>query len=295
MKEPQNIVDYRRIDLALRYIDSHVREQPTLEVVAEAVGMSPFHFQKLFSRWAGISPKKFLQAISAERARAVLTTSTSTLEAAWKTGLSGTGRLHDLIVSVDAVAPGAFGKGGSGLCIYWGIGTSPFGYCFVGLTDRGICRLEFHDGADPNGGVARLRSDWPEASFERDDAKVEAVLEQVFGAAVVPGARLSLLVRGTNFQIQVWRALIAIPEGRLTTYGDIAHAIDRDGANRAVGSAVGKNPISYLIPCHRVIRKIGETGGYRWGQERKRVLLARELGDAGWSSINPTIPRNLNP
>ena len=293
MKEPQNIVDYRRIENALRYIDSHVGEQPTLEVVAEAGGLSPFHFQKLFSRWAGISPKKFLQAVSAERARTVLTESASTLEAAWSTGLSGTGRLHDLIVSVDAVAPGAFGTGGSDLCIYWGIGTSPFGYCFVGLTDRGICRLEFHDKADPDGGVERLRGDWPEASIVRDEAKVETVLERVFdGVAMSGDPRLGLLVRGTNFQIQVWRALIAIPEGRLTTYGDIAHAIGRDGANRAVGSAVGKNPISYLIPCHRVIRKIGETGGYRWGQERKRVLLARELGV---SSINSISPRNLNP
>ena len=278
MKEPQKIVDYRRIARALHYIDSHVTEQPNLEAVAESVGMSPFHFQRLFSRWAGISPKKFLQAISAERARAVLSESTSTLEAAWKTGLSGTGRLHDLIVSVDAVAPGAFAARGAELRIWWGTGISPFGFCFVGLTDRGVCRLEFHDEPDPDGGVNRLRLDWPEASFERDDPRVEAVLEKIFAAVTTSGPGLTMLVRGTNFQIQVWRALIAIPEGRLTTYGDIAHAIGRDGANRAVGSAVGRNPISYLIPCHRVIRKIGETGGYRWGIERKRILLARELG-----------------
>lgn len=277
MKEPQEIVDYRRIADALRYIDKHVIEQPTLEVVAEAVGMSPFHFQKLFSRWAGISPKKFLQAITAERARAVLANSTSTLEAAWTIGLSGTGRLHDLIVSVDAVAPGAYGTGGAGIQIYWGIGTSPFGYCFVGLTDRGICRLEFHDTPDPEGGAARLREDWPGASIERDVSRIEMVLEEVFVPDSAPGEGLRLLVRGTNFQIQVWRALVAIPEGGLTTYGDIARAIGRDGASRAVGSAVGRNPISYLIPCHRVIRKIGDTGGYRWGSERKRVLLAREL------------------
>lgn len=252
--------------------------------------MSPFHFQKLFSRWAGISPKRFLKVITSENAKVALRKSLPTLEAAWGSGLSGTGRLYDLLVTVDAAAPGEIASGGEGLILTWGVADSPFGYCFVAVSDRGVCRLEFHDTFAAVGGTERLRGDWPAAELRRDDRRVQLIARSIFDStrpitdvppfagATPEGIRpIRLIVRGTNFQIQVWKALLAISSGSIATYGSLATAIGNRLGARAVGGAVGRNPIAYLIPCHRVIRSIGESGGYRWGSLRKQALLGREL------------------
>ena len=272
--EPQAILDYRRIESALLFLDSHAVVQPELTDLADHVGLSPYHLQKLFTRWAGISPKRFLQVVTAEHARNVLKESKSTLEAAFESGLSGTGRLYDLLVTVDGMTPCAYSPAAAPVEIIFGFAPTRFGWCYIAATAKGICRLEFHDIVDEAGACGRVQSDWPRARLSRDDARAVSLSGRIFDA---PSGSLNLQVRGSNFQIQVWRALLAIPLGTLSTYGDIARFVRKEGAARAVGSAVGRNPISYLIPCHRVIRKIGQLGGYRWGITRKRAILAAEL------------------
>lgn len=273
---------YATVAQAIRFLRSHAREQPGLAELAVALGVSEFHLQRLFSDWAGISPKRFLQFLSKEEARRRLRASASVLEASLDAGLSGPGRLHDLMVSCEAVTPGEYAAGGAGLEIRYGVATTPFGEAFVASTPRGICRLEF---IDPGQGSAHalesLQAEWPHATLLCAQDAAKATLGAAFQGDPQK-TPLRLLLRGTNFQIQVWQALLRIPPGALASYGQIARAIGKPQAARAVGSAIGANPIACLIPCHRVIRESGDFSSYRWGIERKQALIACE---AGWHTL----------
>jgi len=277
---------YQQIARAIRFIEANALAQPSLEQVAEQVGLSPFHFQRLFQRWAGVSPKRFLQFLTASHAKQLLRESLPALEASFAVGLSSPGRLHDLLVATEAVTPGEFKSGGVGITIRYGFHETPFGRGLVGLTERGICRFEFVDAADPAQRLERLQSAWPKARLREDQAASGAVVEQMFARrGTGAGTEMKLLLRGTNFQLKVWQALMRIPEGCITSYGFLAEQLGCPGASRAVGTAVGQNPIGYLIPCHRVLRQSGELGGYRWGVERKTAILGRELIAVGENSV----------
>jgi AraC family transcriptional regulator of adaptative response/methylated-DNA-[protein]-cysteine methyltransferase len=264
---------YATVAEAIRYIRHNSPEQPGLEAIAAHVGLSPFHLQRTFSVWAGISPKRFLQFLTREHARTLLRQSRDVLAVAHATGLSGPSRVHDLMVVCDAVTPGEVGALGSGLEITYGFAPTPFGRVIAGLTPRGLCHLQFL--ADDDAALAALRADWPLAMLKRDDAALAALLAGLFAGVDAPQP-LHLLLRGTNFQIKVWEALLRIPVGDAVSYGTLAGMIGAPRAPRAVGSAVARNRIAVLIPCHRVIRESGEIGEYRWGSERKNALLAYE-------------------
>lgn len=267
--------DYQKIEKVIRYVDAHHEEQPSLSRLAGVARLSEFHFHRLFSRWAGITPKGFLKAITSAHAKELLKSSRSVLDAALDAGLSGPGRLHDLLVSVDGVTPGEFKARGLGAEIRYGVGASPFGACLVAGTDRGICRLSFIEENGRAAAVRRLRSDWMNARLVEDGRWAQAASARIFGPSKGRRAVRALVV-GSPFQLKVWEALVRIPSGRVATYGDVARSIGRAGASRAVGAAVGGNPIAYLIPCHRVIRETGAFGEYRWGAARKRAILAWE-------------------
>jgi len=276
--------DYQRIETAIQYLSEHFRLQPSLAQVAAEVGLSEYHFQRLFRRWAGVSPKRFLQFVTAEYARTMLHSSHSVFAAALAAGLSGGGRLHDLTVALHAATPGEIKSRGAGLSVRYGFHPTPFGEALVAATPRGICTLAFVR-ASREEALASLRPDWERAEI----LFAPAVTAPLAAAAFAPrdrttGAPLPLHVQGTNFQIQIWRALLALPEGAVTTYGDLAAALAVPGAARAVGSAVGRNPVAYLIPCHRVIRKTGIFGEYRWGAVRKRAMLGWEAAQREPSS-----------
>jgi len=269
---------YQKIARAIHFIETNALAQPSLDQVAGHVGLSPSHFQRLFQRWAGVSPKRFLQFLTASHAKQLLRESLPILEASFAAGLSSPGRLHDLLIATEAVTPGEFKAGGAGITIRYGFHETPFGLCLIGVTERGICRFEFIDAADQSELVTRLREAWPEATLSEDLNATGAVIEQIFARRGAAGRReLKLLLRGTNFQLKVWQALLQIPEGRVASYGFLAQQLGCPGASRAIGTAVGQNPVGYLIPCHRVLRQTGELGGYRWGIERKQAILGREL------------------
>jgi AraC family transcriptional regulator of adaptative response/methylated-DNA-[protein]-cysteine methyltransferase len=272
--------DYQLVEQAIRYLDRNARRQPELREIAAGVGLSEFHFQRLFQRWAGVSPKRFLQFQTAQEAKRVLRETGDLLDASFNSGLSGPGRLHDLIVNVDAVTPGEYKQRGAGLAISWGVHASPFGDCLLGLTPRGVCALEFLQPKTEDEALARLRSLWENAQFAHAPQRTAPVAARIFGAQTQRQAPLAVLVKGTNFQIKVWEALLRIPAGRLATYGALAQGLGQPRAARAVGSAIAANPIAYLIPCHRVIRNTGAFGDYRWGALRKRVLVSAELAQA---------------
>lgn len=268
---------YAVVAQAIGFLRQNMAAQPTLEQLAHAVGMSPHHLQRVFSQWAGLSPKRFLQHLSLQAVRERLQACEDVLRAADAAGLSGGGRVHDLTVSCEAVTPGQIQSGGTGLRIACGVGPTPFGEAFVGVTPRGLCHLEFVTEAWPNL-LQRLQSRWPEAQVVRDDTAAAPVLAQVF-AATARGAAprpLHLLLRGTNFQIQVWTALMRTAPGELLSYGALARQGGAAGAARAVGTAMAANAIAWLIPCHRVIRESGAISHYRWGVERKMAMLAWE-------------------
>lgn len=267
---------YATVAQAIHYLRAHAREQPDLETLAGALNLSGFHLQRLFSEWAGISPKRFLQFLSKEEARRRLRASASVLEASLASGLSGPGRLHDLMLSCEAMTPGEYARGGAGLEIAYGSAATPFGEAFVARTARGICRLEFLPGA---AALQALREEWPQARLHADPAAAREILNTVFQRGANP-APLHLLLRGSNFQIQVWQALLRIPPGHLASYGQIARALGKPQAARAVGSAIGANPLAALIPCHRVIRENGDFSDYRWGVERKQALIALEAAQS---------------
>lgn len=273
--------DYERIERAIRFLEQHLEDQPELDDLAAEIGLSPYHLHRLFSRWVGTTPKRFLQFLSVEHAKERLHATESVLEAAWDTGLSSGGRLHDLMVTVEAVTPGEYKRHGADLEIRCGVHPSPFGECLVGITDRGICALEFLSDRSADNGILELGHRWPGAVIRHDPVATRELLPALFpGPAGGPRGPFTLYIKGTNFQLQVWQALLRIPAGTLTTYGAIARHLDKPGASRAVGQAVGWNPISYLIPCHRVISSTTGLGGYRWGLPRKRALLAWEAAGA---------------
>ena len=268
--------DFDRIATMIRYLDENHARQPTLGDLATATGLSESHFHRLFRRWAGITPKDFLQCLTAEHAKHRLRESASVLDAALDAGLSGPGRLHDLLVTVEAVSPGEFKHGGRGLAIEWGLAESPFGRCSLGWNTRGICHLAFHETTDNSVVPSELVENWSQAEFRRNDHGASRRAKIIFQPAPSATAPLKAFVRATPFQLKVWRALLRVPVGCVASYRRIAGAIGNPMAGRAVGTACGLNPIAYLIPCHRVIRETGVVRGYRWGHIRKRALLAWE-------------------
>jgi AraC family transcriptional regulator, regulatory protein of adaptative response / methylated-DNA-[protein]-cysteine methyltransferase len=269
--------DYGRVETAIRFIETEALRQPTLAEIAGAAGLSEFHFQRLFSRWVGISPKRFLQFLTKEYARRLLQESRDVLSVTYDAGLSSPGRLHELFVTCEAVTPGEVKSRGEGLAIGYGFHPSPFGRCLVAVTERGICGLSFVQEGPEESLADRLRARWPGARVRNNPDQTEGIAKQIFDfdSHGEPGP-LHLYVRGTNFQIQVWEALIRIPFGKVVTYEDVARHIGMPHAPRAVGNAVGSNPIPFLIPCHRVIRKMGEFGNYGEGPQRKKAILGWE-------------------
>ncbi|MFH1766054.1 MAG: methylated-DNA--[protein]-cysteine S-methyltransferase [Gemmatimonadota bacterium] len=283
--------DYQTVARALQYLGQHFLHQPSLEELAAHVGMSRFHFQRLFTRWAGVSPKRFLQFLTLEHAKGLLLQSEPVLQTAFASGLSGPARLHDLFISTEGVTPGEFKSRGLTLQIFYGVHPTPFGPALFARTDRGLCHLAFLDSEcerEKNAAVDGLRTDWPDAVLAEAPENTAALAQAIFysGSASPPITPLSLFLKGTNYQIKVWTALLRIPPGSITTYGGLAQALGAPKSARAVGSAVARNPIAFLIPCHRVIRGLGALGEYRWGAVRKRAIIGweaaqRETIDSG--------------
>lgn len=279
MPAPDLIQDYARIEKAIRFLDRERAAAPSLAEAAAHVGLSETHFQKLFTRWAGISPKRFLQHRTAQVVKQLLREGRPVLDASYEAGLSGPGRLHDLLVNAEAATPGEVQRAGEGVTVRYGFHPTPFGECLIGVTARGVCHLAFVAPVTRAEALERLKQDWSCATLVPDQDATRAAAAKAFpppGSTDRPA--LALHVKGTNFQLKVWRALLEIPPGQVTTYGDLAAKVGNPKASRAVGAAVGSNPVSYLIPCHRVIRSTGELGGYAWGPDRKRVMLALECG-----------------
>lgn len=270
---------YETVAQAIRFIRQNARQQPGLEEIAAHIGLSPSHLQRIFSTWAGISPKRFLQYLTREHARSLLRQSHDVLAAAHASGLSGPGRLHDLMIACDAVTPGEVRAHGEGLEITYGFGLTPFGRVIAGTTQRGLCHLHFTTGDDMVSAIAALHDEWPQARLLHDDSALAATIARLFAVGTLrepQQAPLHLLLRGTNFQIKVWEALLKIPGGEIVSYQTLAAMIGNPQAGRAVGTALAQNRIALLIPCHRVIRESGDIGQYRWGSERKNALLAFE-------------------
>lgn len=268
-------VNYNRIAEAIGYIGQHFKEQPHLDEVAEKVHLSPFHFQRLFKEWAGVSPKKFLQYISIEHAKKVLKEKDATLfDAAYETGLSGTGRLHDLFVKIEGMTPGEFKNGGENLAINYSYAESPFGHMIVASTSKGICYMAFAE--DEQTAFNDLKKHFPNAGFRQVVDLVQQNALFVFTQDWSRIQQVKLHLKGTDFQLKVWEALLKIPAGQLSTYGTIAEQINSPNASRAVGTAVGSNPVAFLIPCHRVIRSSGVFGEYMWGATRKTAIIGWE-------------------
>ena len=268
--------DYHRIARSIAFMRQNHLDQPDLAAVAQHIGLSEYHFQRMFTQWAGISPKRFLQYLTVEYAKSKIAETKSLLDLTSDIGLSSPGRLHDLFVNLEAMSPGEFKTGGSGLQIVCGIHNTPFGKALIATTSRGICNLRFLDGTDEQTAAQMVRSVWSNAEVICDREITQPLCDTIFDRATLSRKPIALLVKGTNFQVQVWRALLRIPFAGITTYQTIAETIGNPTAARAVGNAVGNNPIAYLIPCHRVIRASGELGGYRWGLERKTVILSWE-------------------
>lgn len=270
--------DYYIVERAIQYLDKHHRQQPTLEEIARHVHMSEYHFQRLFKRWVGISPKRFLQFVTKEHAKQMLAERHGILDVAFLSGLSSPGRLYDLFVSCEAVTPGEYKSAGEGLTIQYGIHPSPFGNCLIAVTERGICGLVFlaEDTRDPS--PQDYFQQWSKATFRAGFDTTQSYINQIFGVFERKNVQqIPIYLHGTNFQIMVWEALMKIPSGQVVTYEDIAFQIGMPSASRAVGNAVARNSIPVIIPCHRVIRKTGVYGKYRYGSERKRAMLGWEF------------------
>ncbi|MDP9199633.1 MAG: methylated-DNA--[protein]-cysteine S-methyltransferase [Pseudomonadota bacterium] len=263
---------YRRIERVISHIDRNGERQPGLDELARIAGLSVFHFSREFRRWAGLSPARYLRTVALSAAKRELDHRGSVLTAAWAAGLSGGGRLHDLFVNFESVTPGEYKAGGEGMRLSHGFATSPFGLIHAALSPRGLVHLAFVDGSE-SGAATGLARRWPRAALERDDAAAQSLARQIF---VARRGRITLAPAGTNFQVRVWEALLELGAKGPTSYSALAAAIGSPGASRAVGQAVGANPVAWLIPCHRVLRRDGELGGYRWGVERKRAMLAWE-------------------
>jgi AraC family transcriptional regulator of adaptative response/methylated-DNA-[protein]-cysteine methyltransferase len=266
--------DWRRIGRAIHFLTARYTEQPRLEDAADAVGLSPFHFQRLFTRYVGVSPKSFIGHLTLEHAKRELANGASVMDAAIDSGLSGSSRLHDLSLKIEAMTPGDYAKGGRGLSIEYGFADCPFGRVLVMATAKGVCGLAFGDEGEDARMLADMTSRWPRADFAENTKRAEEIAQTIFEHDGKTEIGLHLL--GTPFQIKVWEALLKIPEGKMTTYGTIATRLGDAKASRAVGTAVGRNPVSWLIPCHRVLGSDGALHGYHWGLVRKRSMLAME-------------------
>jgi AraC family transcriptional regulator of adaptative response/methylated-DNA-[protein]-cysteine methyltransferase len=269
--------DFSRVAQAIRFLCARAREQPSLAEVAAQAGVSEFHFQRIFQKWAGLSPKRFLQYLTLGEAKGLLLESRSLLETSLELGLSSPSRLHDLFVTIEHMTPGQFKQRAEGLTLDWAVAETPFGPALLAALEGRLCALSFLAEADPAQALAELEARWPRARFRQDPRGLQpfvlALESRLRGAAPQP---LALALKGTPFQLRVWEALLRIPEGRVLGYGDLARGLGAPGASRAVGAAVGQNPVGYLIPCHRVIQASGALGDYRWGPERKRAILALE-------------------
>ncbi len=265
---------------AIEFIEAEYERQPKLAQIAKAVGLSEFHFNRLFRRWTGLTPKQYLAEVTSRAAGAALRGEQSVLSAAHAVGLSGGGRLHDLTVTLEAMTPGEIRSGGEGVTIRHGVADTPFGTAFFADTPRGLCRLAFIDGPDDGSELRQLRLAWPNARLVRDDARATTLVETIWGQKP---ATLPLAVCGTNFQVQVWRALLELDGGESVTYSALARKLGLPKGARAVGNAVGANPIAWVIPCHRVLREGGKTGGYRWGVARKQMIRRWEERRTGVS------------
>jgi AraC family transcriptional regulator, regulatory protein of adaptative response / methylated-DNA-[protein]-cysteine methyltransferase len=275
--------DFGRIAKAIRFIDSHFREQPRLTTIAARAGLSEFHFNRLFRRWAGVTPKQYLAFVTGLEARGEIASRSSVLDAAYAVGLSGPGRLHDLIVTLDAVTPGELKALGRGITVQYGFSETPFGDALLANTPRGLCHLAFIETGEREKAVRELRERWRNADFVHDDAQAREFANRIWGSTATTGGvptagaasePVSLNVAGTNFQLKVWQALLDVGAHGRTTYSALAAAIGAESSARAVGNAVGANPIGWLIPCHNVLRRDGALGGYHWGEDRKRAILA---------------------
>jgi len=271
----QALINYHRIAEAIDYIKEHFNEQPNLDDVAAKVNISPYHFQRLFTDWAGVSPKKFLQYISVEHAKEILKEKKASLaDVAYETGLSGTGRLHDLFINIEGMTPGEFKNGGENLFINYSYAESPFGHLLVASTSKGICHMAFAD--DEKNAFSDLQKHFPNALFKQVVDLVQQNALYIFTQDWTKLKEIKLHLKGTGFQLKVWETLLKIPMGGLATYGDIAASIHKPTASRAVGTAIGDNPVAFLIPCHRVIKSTGSFGQYHWGSTRKTAIIGWE-------------------
>ena len=271
--------DYAYVKKALSFISENWREQPSLEAIAAEVMLSPSHLQRIFTRWAGLSPKAFLQALTLDHARAMLRDSATILDTTYEVGLSGPGRLHDLFVTHEGMTPGSYKAQGSGLTIFYGFHPSPFGIALVMVAEQGLAGLAFADEGEEKKALADMMSRWPNARYLEDSAKTAPYATRIFNPdAWSPKRPLRVVMIGTDFEIRVWETLLRIPIGKAATYSDIAAHLAKPKAARAVGAAVGKNPVSFVVPCHRVLGKAGGLCGYHWGLTRKRAILGWEAG-----------------
>ncbi len=279
----QDQINYNRVAAAIDYIKANFKAQPNLDEIAEKVHLSPFHFQRLFSEWAGTSPKKFLQYISIEHAKKILAdTQSSLFDTAYETGLSGTSRLHDLFINIEGMTPAEYKNGGKNLQINYSYAESPFGHLMVASTPKGVCYMAFNE--QETQALEDLKSKFPHATFSQKLDLLQQNALFIFQNDWQKLPEIKLHLKGTAFQLKVWETLLKIPMGQLSTYGTIAKKIDNPNASRAVGSAIGSNPIAFLIPCHRVIQSTGDFGGYMWGNTRKTAII-------GWENakLNPSI------
>jgi len=271
--------DYERVEKAIVFIETHFDRQPDLKEIAAHVSLSEFHFQRLFSSWVGISPKRFLQFLTKEYVKGLLSKSSSVLEAAYDAGLSGPGRLHDLFVACEAVTPGEFKSKGEGLVIDYGFHDSPFGRCLIASTGRGICWLSFIRDGEQAGLLTEFRNAWKNARLIENPTDTRPLVMRIFDPSMWRRSNpIPVMIAGTNFQIKVWEALLRIPMGSVASYEDVAISVGLPKAVRAVGNAVGKNPVAFVIPCHRVVRKTAEFGNYGGGPARKKAMLGWEAG-----------------
>jgi AraC family transcriptional regulator of adaptative response/methylated-DNA-[protein]-cysteine methyltransferase len=276
----QQSEDYQRIERAIRFLETNFKSQPSLDEIAESAYLSKFHFQRLFKRWAGVSPVQFLQFLTLEYAKEKLSESRSLLDTSLDAGLSGPSRLHDLFLTFVAMTPGEFKRLGAGLKIEYGFHPTPFGECILATTDRGICHLGFTDSDSQTTALHELQDKWPDAQFMENQTNTGSIVDHIFTSAHSGESRpFHLLLKGTNFQVNVWQALLTLPRGSMVSYQDIADFLGHPKAFRAVAGAIALNPVAYLIPCHRVITKAGQISGYRWGTARKRAIL-------GWEAAN---------
>ena len=280
----QEHLDYHRVADAITFLSDNFKAQPSLEAVAQHVHTSPQHFQRIFTEWAGVSPKKFTQYLTIEYLRSKIHNTSNLQNAADLVGLSAQSRVYDLFTTIEAVTPHEFKTAGKGLDIDYGFHETPFGECLIATTERGICHLAFVDETTKQTEFDRFVDTWHFAKRRHNPQNTEGSVSKIFNRTKAD--KIHLLVQGTNFQLKVWEALLRVPQGAVSTYQQIAHAIDNPKAVRAVGTAIGSNPIAYLIPCHRVVRKQGEIGQYHWGSTRKKALIGWEMAQNELETVN---------